>query len=247
LSQDTVIQAILDEIQRHGSEAPVASVISAVARRTDSKPRTIRNEISRLKKSGVIFSPSRGLYSLQDASPPPGTPAQTASVLTHEPVDLDPEATDFETDYVRIDTVAVEASAGGGAEVDFEIVTDHTYLPRWYVQEVIGAQPGQEVKRIRVTGNSMEPTLRPGDHVYCVLFEPGQEPVDGTVCFIRCPYGLIVKRLRFSVDSQGDGQPRYQVTLVSDNPEYPEDTLPLDVFRRDFFPVGYLGSSERPL
>lgn len=165
-----------------------------------------------------------------------------------------PEASTIEDeDLVPIYHVTVSVDAGPGAEVEFEEVDGETWLPAWYVWQTFGVSPDR-VKRVRVHGTSMRPTIEPGELVYVVMMERGQQPMDGGVYVLRGPHGILIKRLFFDAevyDPGGDGEAaeavRYYVRIHSDNPEAGTDRIPEVVFRRDYTPLACLRKTEKSL
>lgn len=158
----------------------------------------------------------------------------------------DAERASEETRLVRIDSLTIEASAGDGNEVHFEETTGDVLVPVWYVRQRFGVEPAR-VKRIVVSGNSMTPTILPGERVWITLLRPGEEPLHGGVYVLRGPHGLLIKRVYYDADAVDESTVRYYVRIHSDNPEAGTDRLPLDVFRRDFTPLAQFRCAERDL
>lgn len=148
---------------------------------------------------------------------------------------------------VRIQHLSVEASAGDGAEVYFEEVNGETFLPAWYVWQEFGVAP-ERLKRIRVHGDSMAGTVEPGQLVYVVMLEPGQQPVHGGVYVLRGPHGLLIKRLYFddesTVSEEGEVVSRRYVRIHSDNPAAGTYRVPLEVFERDYRAIAHFRRVE---
>ena len=110
-----------------------------------------------------------------------------------------------EGDFVAI--AEVDTSAGAGAVVNDEKVTGHMKFPyRWLHNR--GLRPAA-CRIIRVTGDSMEPTLPNGAAILVYLGSKGRQ--DGKVFVIRMGDDLVVKRtIR---------DPEMGWLLVSDSPD----------------------------
>jgi hypothetical protein len=121
------------------------------------------------------------------------------------------------SDTIAVAHLAVAASAGPGAFVDRETPRRVTHLAR---QEVPGIAP-EHLSYIRVTGDSMAPTLLDGDEIL-VDASPPIEPRQG-LWVMTVDDTLMVKRLK----KQGRGW-----TVISDNPDEP-DPGAFDVVRME--------------
>lgn len=121
------------------------------------------------------------------------------------------------SDTIAVAHLAVAASAGPGAFVDGETPRRVTHLAR---QEVPGIAP-EHLSYIRVTGDSMAPTLLDGDEIL-VDASPPVDPRQG-LWVMTVDDTLMVKRLK----RQGRGW-----AVVSDNPDEP-DPGPFDAGRME--------------
>jgi phage repressor protein C with HTH and peptisase S24 domain len=111
-------------------------------------------------------------------------------------------------EFTLIDSFAVFASAGHGAEVGSELRTEPmSFRTDWLKKEGF---PEDRLAVIRAKGDSMEPTISDND-VILVLLSNGDAPRDG-LHVIRLDGGLFVKRLQFD--------PFGGLSVVSDNPSY---------------------------
>ena len=109
-----------------------------------------------------------------------------------------------EGEYIAI--AEVDTSAGAGAVVNDETVTGHMKFPyRWLRNR--GMRPAA-CRIIRVTGDSMEPTLPNGCAILVYLGSRGRQ--DGKVFVIRIGDDLVVKRTILD--------PEKGWLLVSDSP-----------------------------
>ncbi|EKS9914894.1 LexA family transcriptional regulator [Burkholderia multivorans] len=116
--------------------------------------------------------------------------------------------------YVAIQRFNLRCQAGSGHiqwEIDRE-VEPSTYSLR-YLREA-GIKP-QNARRVKITGDSMEPTLYDGDSA---LIDCGDTAVrDGKVYALRYGDGFRVKRILKKYDGS--------IVLVSDNKKYPEEII----------------------
>ncbi len=122
------------------------------------------------------------------------------------------------SEYAMIPLLRVEASAGGGSFVqnEDEIETFLAFRREWIRRELNTSI--KNLSLIRVQGESMSPTLSPGD---VVLLNRGatQPYVDG-IYALCLGDALLVKRLQFL--------PQGEVVVASDNSAYRTYTLSLD-------------------
>jgi repressor LexA len=110
---------------------------------------------------------------------------------------------------VPIPRLDIGASAGSGALADAEAQRAGLRFPPALLRQ-IGVR-AEAASMIRVTGDSMEPTLVDGDEI---LVDGDRRRVDarGGIFVVRVEGELLVKRLRPAVGG---------IDLVSDNPAYP--------------------------
>ena len=108
---------------------------------------------------------------------------------------LDGEAEDREgleadaEDFVGVNEI--RASAGAGAEVMSERITDRVKFRRPWMRK--HGLHGEQCRIVKVTGESMEPTLPEGSSI---LVDTGRrEPRDGRIFVIRVEDRIVVKRL----------------------------------------------------
>lgn len=129
-------------------------------------------------------------------------------------------------DGVRVPRFAVGASAGPGALPGDERASGHLLFDPRTLRELTGGR-GEGLHVIRVTGDSMAPTLADGDDIL-VDTSDGVERLRDGVYVLRRDDALSVKRLLPSP------RPR-RVTVASDNPLHTD--LP-DVPLRDLDIIG---------
>jgi phage repressor protein C with HTH and peptisase S24 domain len=130
--------------------------------------------------------------------------------------------------YCYIPLYDVKASAGGGAVVDRENVVDFLSFKAEWIQMQLNASPG-DLYLIHVEGESMEPTLRPGDVILIDHREASALPRDG-IYVVRMDDTLLVKRLQ--------RLPGAQARVTSDNPAYQPFTVSLAQERNEMEIVG---------
>lgn len=123
---------------------------------------------------------------------------------------------------VLVPKLAIGASAGAGASIDGEPVEGElAFDPRWL--RGLGADP-RALSIIRVTGDSMAPTLNDGDDILVDGSDAAGRLRDG-IYVLRMDDGLMVKRV-----ARAPGQGR--LSVISDNPQYPSwNDLPMTAVR----------------
>ena len=107
----------------------------------------------------------------------------------------------------------VRVSAGPGAVVGEETTQPYFgFDQRWL--KALTATPANQLSIIRVEGDSMSPTLNPGDDI---LIDPGDctDRLRDGIYVLRVDDALVVKRL--ALHPLGG-----RVTVQSDNPAYPD-------------------------
>jgi transcriptional regulator with XRE-family HTH domain len=113
---------------------------------------------------------------------------------------------------LRIDELDVRASAGDGLTGDSEKVVAEWQLPSEVVRYHSSA-PASELRFITVLGDSMEPTLQPGQRV---LVDTGDRtPTPPGIFVVWDGLGLVVKRVQTLAHSEP-----MRVRITSDNPKY---------------------------
>lgn len=114
-------------------------------------------------------------------------------------------------DLILVPRLEVEVSAGPGAVAGLEEPADRIAFSARFLREVTGGRTAA-ASVLRVTGDSMAPTLGPGDDILVVARQPGERLRDG-IHVLRVEEVLLVKRLMV--------QPDGSVEVISDNPLYP--------------------------
>lgn len=113
---------------------------------------------------------------------------------------------------MRIDELDVRASAGAGLTGENEKVVDAWYIPNAVVRSYSTA-PATDMRIITVMGDSMEPTLQPGQRV---LVDTGdRKPSPPGIFVVWDGLGLVVKRVQIFPHSDPA-----RVKITSDNEKY---------------------------
>ncbi|MGZ2411729.1 phage repressor protein C with HTH and peptisase S24 domain [Sphingomonas sp. F9_3S_D5_B_2] len=112
---------------------------------------------------------------------------------------------------VSISRHAVAASAGPGALVSNEVGRPYlAFDERWL--KSLTATRAERLSVVRVEGDSMAPTLNPGDDILIDLDDCAERLRDG-IYVLRAEDSLVVKRLALNPIAR-------RVTVQSDNPAY---------------------------
>jgi len=131
-----------------------------------------------------------------------------------------------EAGYAAIPLYDVRAAAGGGAVVDQEQAVDFLHFKQEWIRQELRASPS-DLYLIYVDGESMEPTLRPGD-IILVDHRDQAQARDG-VYVLRLDGTLLVKRLQ--------KLPGGIIEVTSDNPAYKSFTLKLAEMKEQNFDI----------
>lgn len=110
----------------------------------------------------------------------------------------------------------IRAAAGHGAVVGHEAADDALMFKEDWIRFELGARP-QDLKLIRVSGDSMEPTLRAGDVI--LVDNRTQRPDREGIYILRMDGMLLVKRVQ--------AMPGGVVSITSDNPAFTPWTMKL--------------------
>ena len=113
---------------------------------------------------------------------------------------------------VQVPQLSVQASAGNGRLVEDEFVIGTYGFDRNWLRKIARAEP-QDLSIVKVSGDSMTPTLIDGDDVLVDRSDAGQRLRDG-IYVLRRDDTLMVKRLALAPTSG-------TLTISSDNPAYP--------------------------
>jgi len=108
----------------------------------------------------------------------------------------------------------VNASAGGGAEIECEEVQE-IEIPHEFVMMLGGEKELKHIEAINVSGDSMEPTFSYNDIVF--INRAKTDLQRGGIFTIRTEAGLFIKRVQQRIDGKID--------IISDNKIYSTQTL----------------------
>ncbi|HWL47509.1 MAG TPA: S24 family peptidase [Sphingomonadaceae bacterium] len=130
-------------------------------------------------------------------------------------------------EFVAVPRLAVRASAGPGALAVAENAYDRLRFDGRWLREVAGGSPAG-LSTIRVTGDSMVPTLNPDDEILVNRADAADRIRDG-IYVLRIDDMLVVKRIAIHPAGR-------TITIHSDNPSYPPwpdcDPASIDVIGR---------------
>ncbi|MGB3543720.1 S24 family peptidase [Rubrivirga sp.] len=162
----------------------------------------------------------RSLLNYKSEASTPTEPRQRAILSALADIAGDTDGDDF----VMVPELAVEASAGDGADVDeAEVVVGYMAINRVVARHEYGFDPDR-LRTIVVRGTSNYPTLRPGQRLVVSLYA-GEDLVDGAFYVMTGPSGRIIKRLKLRAGV---------ILVVSDNHEYETLEVPVAEFRSDY-------------
>lgn len=117
-------------------------------------------------------------------------------------------------DLAAVSSLSVEASMGGGALITEEIDDKPFFFRKRWIRDRLKVSP-QDLRVIRVRGDSMMPTLNESDVVLIDLTRRMPSPPGIFVLFDGC--GLLVKRLELLPSAENESP---IVRILSDNMQY---------------------------
>ena len=121
------------------------------------------------------------------------------------------------SDFALIPYYNVQASAGAGAVVQEEKVVDRFAFKEDWIRHGLGLNPNN-LALISTIGDSMEPTLHPGD---MILLDRSVEKIQSNSIYaIQVNGTLLVKRIQKRIDGS--------VIIKSDNAAYETETISSD-------------------
>lgn len=139
----------------------------------------------------------------------------------------------------RVPQLRVEVDAGHGAQVyaEDEIEENEEWLTAAFIRREYSVDPSK-VRTLRVRGNSMQPTIEPGDRVRVAVWD-GETMWEGTVYVLHGPGGLTIKRYQ--------GVHNGHVLLTADNPNVQDREVPQDRWNDEYRPVAWALEVTQPL
>jgi phage repressor protein C with HTH and peptisase S24 domain len=144
--------------------------------------------------------------------------------------DLSPPLTE---EHVYIPLFDVTASAGGGAVIEAELIEDTLAFKRSWLLTELRVRP-EDLALVHVEGESMEPTLRPGD---LILVNRHDTAARDGIFLLRLDSTLLVKRLQ--------RLPGGKLKVASDNPAYEPFVVSMEDDSQDLAIVGRIVWSGR--
>jgi phage repressor protein C with HTH and peptisase S24 domain len=124
-----------------------------------------------------------------------------------------PDETDRTAGLLSVKRHPVQVSAGPGAIVTEELGKPYFAFDERWLKALTSSSPSN-LSIVRVEGDSMAPTLNPGDDILVDLGDAGERLRDG-IYVLRIDEALVVKRLALNPVGR-------RVTVQSDNPAYPD-------------------------
>lgn len=122
-----------------------------------------------------------------------------------------PDAAARATDYVLIPALDIGASAGAGAVNDGEVPVATLAFQSSWIRTMASGRP-DALSAIRVSGDSMLPTLADGDQI--VVDTDDRERLRDGIYVLRTDDALLVKRLSVNPATR-------RLSILSDNAAYP--------------------------
>lgn len=208
-----------------GESNPSLSTIQALIAKTDVNPTWLLTGQGTMETSGAPGGDGPPAEALQPNS------RDVSGVLRVEEEETVAQLEALGIELHPIARVGVEAEAGTGFKVHPEDELEE--VAEWLPAQVIRTRykvPPWRVKRLLVRGNSMVPTLQPGQEVRIALWN-GEHLWDGRVYVLNSPFGVIIKRLRLRHD---------HLVIASDNPEEENQKLSGDEFHEHYRVVAWL-------
>ena len=136
-------------------------------------------------------------------------------------------STNVENDYVLLPLYNVQGSAGAGRHIHSEEVEDLLAFKQDWITRELRSSP-EDLSLIHVQGESMVPTLNPGDVILIERNHSGK--VSDGIYVIRMGDALLIKRLQFL--------PEGELNVTSDNPAYQPFRVSLKEGSEDFAIIG---------
>jgi phage repressor protein C with HTH and peptisase S24 domain len=116
--------------------------------------------------------------------------------------------------FITVPKLSIEASAGGGSDVDNTEDTslEHYVFRKSWVRDALQTDPAN-LRLLDIRGDSMEPTLNDGD---IILVDTSKKtPSPPGIFVLHDGFGLVAKRLQILPNSQPA-----KLSIISDNTQY---------------------------
>lgn len=120
----------------------------------------------------------------------------------------------IKTEYITIDILDATACCGNGIEAFQENVIGQWSMPLFDFKTISTTSNPDNVKMLRVKGDSMAPTIKDADWV--LVDTSFRSPDSDGIYLLKISTGLAIKRLQGSVGNN--------IIIISDNPKYPPVT-----------------------
>lgn len=143
--------------------------------------------------------------------------AKALDISLHELAGTEGESEGFgqhiSSDYTAIPKLDIDVSAGPGSDIDDEYANiEHYIFKRSWIQGKLATSPNH-LRMLKITGDSMEPTLSHGD---VILVDTSKtKPSPPGIFVLHDGFGLVVKRLDLLPDG---AEPK--LVIKSDNSQY---------------------------
>ncbi|HXS49502.1 MAG TPA: S24 family peptidase [Sphingomicrobium sp.] len=124
-----------------------------------------------------------------------------------------PESEEAPRGLLSVKRHPVSVSAGPGAVVTEELGKPYFAFDERWLKALTPSQPSK-LSIVRVEGDSMAPTLNPGDDILVDLGDAAERLRDG-IYVLRIDDAVVVKRLALNPTNR-------RLTVQSDNPAYPD-------------------------
>lgn len=169
--------------------------------------------VSEDQELAPIFDRKKGAVSVWRKKGVPASIERKARQMMAEQPGPSPTTQDM-NGFILIPRYNVEASAGGGSVVAEERIIDRMAFREDWVRVTLGLSP-KDLVLISATGDSMEPTLHPGD---LLLLDRSIERIkDNAIYAIQVNGTLLIKRVQRRTDGS--------VIIKSDNAAYETEVL----------------------
>jgi len=179
----------------------------------DRSRNSINSALRKLKNRGELAQPEYGLYDLPER------------VETDESQDEESIAPTLNEDTVQVPLLTMRVEGGTGEPLWDEEVEGYVHYDKNQIRRETGADPNR-IAYFPIAGNSMEPTLTPGDRALVARYD-GEPLQDGSIYVFRNHRrGTIVKRVYWEdsatlrLQSDNDEGPTIKIDYESDGEDW---------------------------